>query len=147
NHDDEGVLELYAGGVKVAERKPCKVKKGPNTFRIVQSIGRDRLAVYRARIRGFRKDTLLDNNSDVGLVDAAGKPRVLIVDRDRRQTMPLRDALVEQGIRADVRPARAVPETLADLQNYDLLILSGVPATDLKQRQMEIVRTYVKDLG
>ena len=40
-----------------------------------------------------------------------------------------------------------MPDNLADLQNYELLILSNVPATALSQRQMEIARTYVQDLG
>src|SRR6185295_19945899 len=34
-----------------------------------------------------------------------------------------------------------------DLQNYELLALSNVPATALTQRQMEVARTYVQDLG
>jgi uncharacterized membrane protein len=40
-----------------------------------------------------------------------------------------------------------MPDSLADLQNYELLILSNVPATALTHRQMEIARTYVQDLG
>ena len=40
-----------------------------------------------------------------------------------------------------------MPESLADLQNYELLVLSNVPATSLSQRQMELARTYVQDLG
>src|SRR2546423_2684157 len=40
-----------------------------------------------------------------------------------------------------------MPDNLADLQNYELLILSNVPATALTQRQMEVARTYVQDLG
>jgi Ca-activated chloride channel homolog len=40
-----------------------------------------------------------------------------------------------------------MPDGLADLQNYELVILSNVPATALTQRQMEIARTYVQDLG
>ncbi len=40
-----------------------------------------------------------------------------------------------------------MPETLSDLQNYELLVLSNVPATSLTQQQMEITRTYVQELG
>src|SRR4029079_19703931 len=32
-------------------------------------------------------------------------------------------------------------------QNYELLVLSNVAATLLTQRQMEVARTYVQDLG
>jgi len=40
-----------------------------------------------------------------------------------------------------------MPESLADLQNYELVILSNVPATKLTQQQMEITRTYLQELG
>ena len=36
-------------------------------------------------------------------------------------------------------------DNLADLQNYELLILSNVPATSLSQKQMEVARTYELD--
>ena len=50
-------------------------------------------------------------------------------------------------MQVDVRPPRGAPENLAELQNYDLFILSNVPATSLSLRQMEVARTYVQDLG
>ena len=50
-------------------------------------------------------------------------------------------------MQVDVRPPRGAPESLAELQNYDLFILSNVPATSLSLRQMEVARTYVQDLG
>ena len=40
-----------------------------------------------------------------------------------------------------------MPNSLADLQNYEMLILSNVSATALTNRQMEIARAYVQDLG
>src|SRR5436853_3830899 len=46
-----------------------------------------------------------------------------------------------------VRPTKVMPDSLADLKNYVLLMLSNIPATDLTQRQMEVCRTYVQDLG
>src|SRR5439155_16213373 len=55
--------------------------------------------------------------------------------------------LEEEGILVDIRPPQGMPDNLADLQNYELVILSNVPATALTQRQMEVVRTYVQDLG
>jgi Ca-activated chloride channel family protein len=72
---------------------------------------------------------------------------VLLVESDTDQAKHLTWALEEQNMQVDVRPPRGVPETLAELQNYDLLILSNVPATALSQRQMQVARTYVQDLG
>jgi len=90
---------------------------------------------------------LLDNNSDSGLVFTNGQPRVLLIDSDPKQTEHLVFALQQEDIQVDVRPPQGMPEDLADLQNYELLALSNVSATALTQRQMELARTYVQDLG
>lgn len=145
NHDDEGTIEVFRGAHKVVgERK--KVKKGENRFRFRQTIEGERLAEYSVKIRDF-SDRLLDNNSASGLVFSSGKPRVLLVESDPKLGKHLAWALEQEGIVVDIRPPRGMPDRLADLQNYELLMLSNVPATALNQRQMDVVRTYVQDLG
>ncbi|MHC5544569.1 vWA domain-containing protein, partial [Singulisphaera rosea] len=131
--------------VKVADQK-VKLKAGENRVTLKQAIEQGGLTPITARLRGYR-DTLLDNNSDFGLVFTAGKPRVLLVESDLEQVKHLTWALEEQNMQVDVRPPRGAPDNLAELQNYDLLILSNVPATSLTRLQMEVARTYVKDLG
>src|SRR5262249_60814049 len=69
------------------------------------------------------------------------------VESDPKLAKHLEWALQEEGIQVDVRPLQGMPDALADLQNYELVMLSNVPATALTQRQMEVVRTYVQDLG
>jgi uncharacterized membrane protein len=146
NHDDEGLIHVYRGAHQVvSERRP--IKKGENRFRFQQSITQERLANYSARIQSLKSDTLLDNNAETGLVFTAGKPRLLIVESDPKLIRQLVFALEQEEIQVDVRPPTGMPDNLSDLQNYELLILSNVPATALSQRQMEIARTYVQDLG
>jgi len=146
NHDDEGLIEVFRGDHKVISEKK-KLTTGENKFQFQQSIERERLAAYTVRISKLSDDTLLDNNIESGLVYAAGKPRVLIIESDPNLIRDLAYALEEEGIQADVRPPQGMPETLADLQNYELMILSNVPATKLTQQQMNIARTYVQELG
>lgn len=145
NHDDEGEVEVFRGAHRVVSEK-VKVKPGANVFRFRQQVTGERMAEYTARIKGF-KDKLLDNNAAKGLVFSAGKPRVLIVDTDPKQAKHLAYALEQEGIRVDVRPAQGIPDTISDLQNYELLVLSNVPATVMSTRQMNNIRTYVQDLG
>jgi Ca-activated chloride channel family protein len=145
NHDDEGDVEVYRGPHKVVSERR-KLKKGENTFLFRQSIEQERLASFTARTHGF-KDTLLDNNSDTGLVFTSGKPRILIIESEPRDAKDLNWALEEHEIQVDIRPPQGMPDSLADLQNYEVLILSNVPATALSMRQMELARTYVRDLG
>ncbi len=146
NHEDEGLVEVYRGDHKVISESR-KLKTGENSFRFQQSIERDRLVVFSARISHLKQDTLLDNNMDSGLVFAAGKPRVLIIESDPSLIRELAYALEDEGVQVDVRPPQGMPDSLSDLQNYELLMLSNVPATALSGQQMEIARTYVQDLG
>ncbi|WP_165071902.1 VWA domain-containing protein [Paludisphaera rhizosphaerae] len=146
NHDDDqGRVEVYRGDVKAADQ-PVKLKKGENRLSLSQTIEQGGMTPITARIVGAR-DTLLDNNSDFGLVFTSGKPRILLAESDPDQAKQLAWALEEQDLQVDVRPARGVPETLAELQNYDLVILSNVPATALTAKQMQATRSYVQDLG
>jgi uncharacterized membrane protein len=146
NHDDDkGQVEVYRGDIKVADQA-VKLKKGENRVVLKETIEQGGLTPITARLKGYG-DTLLDNNSDFGLISVAGKPRVLLVESDPDQAKHLTWALEEQNVQVDVRPPRGVPDNLAELQNYDLLILSNVPATALTMRQMEVARTYVQDLG
>jgi uncharacterized membrane protein len=146
NHDDEGVITVYRGPHEVV-RESRPIKTGENRFRFQQTVTAERLAHYTARIQGLKSDTLLDNNTDSGLVFTAGKPRVLIIESDPKLIRELTFALEQEDVQVDLRPPTGMPDNLADLQNYELLILSNVPATALSQRQMEVARTYVQDLG
>jgi Ca-activated chloride channel family protein len=146
NHDDEGILEVFRGDHRaISERRALKA--GKNRFRFQQSIDRDRMAAFKVQVSGLQQDTLLDNNSETGLVYASGKPRVLIIESDPALIRELAYALEDEGIHVDVRPPQGIPDTLAGLQNYELVMLSNVPATAMTQRQMDLVRTYVQELG
>ena len=146
NHDDEGLVEVFRGDHKViGERR--RFKTGENRWRFEQSIDRDRLAAFTVRVSGLNEDTLLDNNADSGLVYAAGKPRVLIVESDPNLIRELAYALEDEGIQADIRPPQGMPDNLADMQNYECVLISNVPATDLTSKQMRVARSYVQDLG
>ena len=146
NHDDEVAVEVFRGPLKVVSETK-KLEPGENRFRFRQTVDRDRLAEYTVRISGAKEDAFVDNNVGSGLVYAAGKPRVLLVDSDPDAAQSLVWALEEEDVDADVRPPRGMPEDVADLQNYEVVVLGNVPATDLTSRQMSVLRTYVRDLG
>ena len=146
NHADEALVEVFRGGFRVlGERRT--IVPGENRFRFEQTVDRDRLAMFRARISGLSSDTLLDNNSAAGLVSASGRPRVLLVDSEPERLEELSFALEDEGVLVDVRPLEGIPETLEALQNYELLAFSNVPATKVSLQQMELIRTWVQEFG
>lgn len=44
-------------------------------------------------------------------------------------------------------PIKGIPQSLAELQKLDCLVLSNVPATVMTLQQIEIIRTYVDPGG
>jgi len=148
NRKGKGTIEIFKGDLKldVGASAAQEIKAGENRFRFRQTVDHEKLAEFSVRIAGF-EDTLLDNNIASGLVYASGKPRVLLIDSEESRTRNFVWSLEEQDIAVDVRPPQGTPTTLAGLQNYEAVLLSNVPATDLSLRQMETLRTYVQDLG
>ncbi|MAT16424.1 MAG: chloride channel protein [Planctomyces sp.] len=145
NHDDEVEIQMFRGPHKVVEETQ-KITAGENRFRFRQTVDRERLAEFSAAIRP-QQDTFVDNNQASGLIYAIGKPRVLLVDSQPDNAQFLTWALEEEGISVDTRPPQGLPDTLSDLQNYEAILISNVPATDLSTRKMDIIRTYVSELG
>ena len=147
NHQDRGFIDVYRGDVLVSQQaEPLAIKPGENRFRFRQTIDDESQVDYAIRIRGFR-DTLLDNNTAAAVVYAAGKPSVLVIDSAIDETNHFRWALEQQDVAVQTRPVEGIPRSLAELQKFDCLVLSNVPATAMTQQQMEIIRTYVQDLG
>jgi len=147
NHDDEGTIELLRDGT-VVDKERAKVTTGDNRVRFTQSIPADQLATFTARIDGFR-DTLSENNSAASVVFTTAPPRVLLVESEASLARHLTAALKTERIEVEVRRPDGVflKGSPADLQGYDLVILSNVPAAALSQKQMDLIRTYVRDYG
>lgn len=147
NHADQGFIDVYRGDILVSQQEePLEIEAGETKFRFRQTVQGESQTDYAVRIRGF-DDTLLDNNSASAVVFASGKPSVLLVDSASEQTNHLRWALEEQDILVQVRPVEGIPRSLTELQKFDCLVMSNVPATSMSLKQMEIIRTYVEDLG
>lgn len=155
NHADVVQVEVYQDVHRIVSER-TELEEGETRLRFRRQIDQPQeftVRISRPTDAGGSpemdafQDTLLDNNEASGLVFAAGKPRVLLVESTPELAHSLERALEDEDILVDVRPPQGVPESLADLQNYELLMLSNVPATDLSGRQMELIRTYVSDLG
>ncbi|MCL2624749.1 MAG: VWA domain-containing protein, partial [Planctomycetaceae bacterium] len=145
NRDTEGKIVVYRSGFKVAEETHPLVE-GENVFRFRQSVEDRRQVEFSATVEA-NDDTIIDNNTAGGLVFVGGKPRVLLVESEERFARDLASALREQDIEAEVRPPEGIPRTLDELENFDAIMLSNVPATMLTMRQMDLIRSYVSDLG
>ncbi|MDR2757535.1 MAG: VWA domain-containing protein [Planctomycetaceae bacterium] len=145
NCNTEGTITLYKDSFKVVEEiKPIKI--GENIFRFRQTVDDQRQQEFSVTVTTL-DDTILDNNRLAGLLFTGGKPRVLIIDSEPKTIRDLASALREQDITAEVRPPEGIPRTLEELNHFDAVILSNVPATSLTIHQMNLLHTYLSDLG
>ena len=145
NHEDIAEIRLFKNKFEVAKQE-VRLEEGENRVMFTQTSTESGTLTYDAICR-TTKDTRYDNNRALGLVTVTGKPKVLLIDENEAQARHLTRALEDAEIRVDVRNGLGVPSELADLQNYDLVIFSEVPANRLDEKQMERIRTYVQDLG
>lgn len=151
NHAETVLLEIFSGDHKViSEIRTIKI--GENRLTFTQQV--EGPTEYTAMIRRPNgasgaefSDTFVDNNSATGLVFAAGRPRVLLIDSNPDTTDNFQWAMEAEGIDIDVRPPEGLPRTLAEMQNYQVLILSNVAATNLSTDQMIMIRSFVSDMG
>ena len=145
NHEDVAEIRLFKNKFEVAKQE-TRLEEGENRVIFTETAMDSGTLTYDALCRST-KDTRYDNNRALGIVSVSGKPKVLLIDENESQARYLTRALEDAKIRVDVRNGLGVPNELADLQNYELVIFSNVPANRLTQNQMELIRTYVQDLG
>lgn len=145
NRDQMAQFDLFRNAVKAGTQQ-VQLKKGVNSFETTQSVSDMRLVEFTAQVKA-PQDTLADNNQASTVVQSKGKSRMLLLSDKPELSHYLVDALQQEDVMLDVRPASGAPNDFADLQSYDLVIIDNVPATDLTPGQMKLLSSYVRDFG
>lgn len=138
-------VSLYRDGFKVAE-KSLELEVGPNAIVFEETKPSDGLVRYEARILP-EEDFFADNNVASGTVYVAGEPRILLLEGEVREARHLARALEAENIRVEVREGKGLPATLEGLTAFDAILLSDVAATEFSIQQMNMLRSYIEDLG
>lgn len=143
--ENRGALLVQCDGTPVVE-KPVEVDAGDNRFRFPVVVPKRQAATFSAELTGF-DDTLPDNNAASTTVFPGPAPRVLLVESRPVLAEPLRQALQAENIRVEVRAPESIPKRHEELQSYELLLLSDVPATAVSNGSLEAIEAYVRDSG
>lgn len=152
NHADQVTVDVFSDDILVASEMH-DVQPGSTTISFRQQVRQPtEFAVRIRRPEGVStgdtfQDTLAENNSSGALVFTTGRPKVLMIEREPARARNLEWAMEEEGILIETRPPEGLPQSLSELQDYQVLILSDVPATELSETQMDLIRRYVRDLG
>ncbi len=144
--DTSSTVELKKGNEVLATRSVHLVE-GLNRFafdtRVSDPSG---TVVLTATIKAVG-DSFEGNNLFRQPVIVKGRPRILYVEGHSPSMQYLKNALTQEGLTAEVGGVELLPSTVAQMDQYDALILSDVDPKTISPKQMEIVETYVKDLG
>ena len=147
NRAGSATVHFYRNKFKVREEQ-VELRVGRNLFALDRLRLEEGFHEFECRVDApDGADTRLENNVARGVVRVSGRPKVLLVEREEREARYLEEALSGEEIEVEVRPAAGLPTELNDLLNYDVLMLSDVPANEFQPGAMEAVKTYVREMG
>ncbi|MFZ4507624.1 MAG: VWA domain-containing protein [Fimbriimonas sp.] len=142
--EQNAVIELDRDGAVIA-RQTVRLNPGVNAILLPQTLSQPGFARYRATLRA-EKDRDPRNNIAMGFVAVRGKPRFLVLQQTAARGT-LANALAARGITADVYGPEGVPSRSESLQAYDAIILNDFDAANFTGRQMDLIRSAVRDSG
>jgi Ca-activated chloride channel homolog len=128
-------------------RKKVELRPGRNQVKFKSMVREAGYVNYRLVMSGMKKDTWRSNNTAAAILPVHGRPKVLYVEGEPMYAGFLKRALQAEKIDVVVRGPYGVPASVAQLQKFDLLIMSDVPAMYVGLGQMAAINAYVRDLG
>lgn len=138
-------LRLYRSeqflGEQVLELEP-----GKNLYTFPQTLNDPGFYSYSVHVEADG-DNIPQNNRSTSFTSVRGDPRILIVSSDPDKDAALAAALQSANVDVKLVAIDRFPSTLAELQSYDSLFLSNVPAGDLGDTLMKLIESAVRDFG
>ena len=92
-------------------------------------------------------DTILQNNEASAFINVQGAPRILIVEGTPGSGRNIASALQATHMDESIATPSDVPITLDGLIPYNTVILADVPAVALGDTRMQVLQSFVRDLG
>ncbi len=138
-------LRIFGDGQLIHTREVL-LQEGVNRFQL--PVGADRPGFRRFRAQIVPDvDTRLQNNEASAFTVVHGPPHVLLVEGSTGEGENLARALRAAEMGVTVILPSDLPVTLPELSSFDAVILVNVPAAALPSGEMELLQTYVRDLG
>ena len=122
------------------------LEPGVNVFSLVEQAARPGLHEYEVVVNS-EQDRVHQNNRYQAFVRVSGAPKVLYAAGRPGEQRFLAAALLAQGLSVDEAPASALPATLHELVEYNLVILDNVSGFDMSLEKMQLLEDYVRDAG
>ncbi len=143
---DLNVLRRTGSDRQMLPPQPVQLKAGDNVFVLTQEAAEAGFFEYEVHIDSAQ-DGVRENNVGRSFTTVHGNPRVLYIDANPETSLQLKDALLREGITVEQSHVGDLPGDLAQIQNYDGVILSDVSATELSPSQLNMLEAMVRDHG
>lgn len=145
--DTPATLLIFSNGSLIHE-EDLDLQAGDTSYTLTQTSQFSGFLDFSAQIVvPDEYDNFGQNNQLAAFSQVVGPSRVLLVTRDEQEIEHLLPAMEQAGIIVDVAPPDNLPISIASLANYKSIILANIPATELANAQMELLDTYVRDIG
>lgn len=131
--------------------KTVELREGKNLVKFKSDAKHAGATTYRLSLAKVEHDTEKQNNVAVMTAPVKGRPNVLYVEggilREPGTAGYLQRALEHENIDVTVRGPTGIPSNPKELEKYDLVLVSDVPAHLMGAGQMAALDTYVKSMG
>lgn len=147
--DTEGTMRVFQRVGEQRKMMPAQevtLQKGDNTFIVTQELANSGFYEYEVQIDS-ENDQVLANNTGQAFTVIQGQPRVLFVSPTQEEAQHVLKAFDNEGIVYSYMTPASFPQTLSQIQNYDVVVLSNVSATQLSSNQMHMIEAMVRDMG
>ncbi|NDJ62529.1 MAG: VWA domain-containing protein [Chloroflexi bacterium] len=139
-------ITVLASG-QIVHQESVDLRAGTNRYALPLQAGNTGFRDFQVRVDPEGADSFYQNNELSAFSRVVGPPRVLLVATDPSEASFIAEALSELDLIIDQIEPSDLPLGLAALEPYQSVILTNVSATELSTRRMELLQTYVRDLG
>ena len=138
-------VRLYQNNLLVSEVQR-ELPQGLSEITFPNLRAEGRMGLYEVAVTVPDDSTAGNNRKRIAVVHA-GRPKVLIIDKNPAQAEPLADALRTSDFDVEIRPPGGLPADIEGFEAADLVIFSEAPAADFSDGQMKTLETWVKNFG
>jgi len=123
-----------------------QLKEGKNSYSFKHLIDSPGFHTFKAEIID-ESDGISQNNQYFAISNASGIPTVLLVEGHDMAGVNISNALQASKIDVTTIKPELLPTTLAGYLEYESIIFSNVSATDITEKQMDMIESAVKEFG
>ncbi len=146
NQEVKATFQLWQNDFKDGNQT-VDLKKGVNEIVMETEVFEKGFRTFKLEMKVDGPDHFKPNNTFVYSANVRGKPRVLYIEGEMRSRHYLERALRNENFEVETRGPYGVPTTLEEFENFDLVLVSDLPAIHLSLNQMQLIDQYTKELG